>query len=164
MGSTAGVSGITGVPNRLGYSPQPFLTERHGPGRVPDPPVRNGRDRLLQCTTILARARLFRARIPASRKFCLNSKASVGRKPARRPHISRSKKPGCIAPRPARFNHPCDYYDARRNGFINPFVSGCVLEVATFCPRADSSFVCSERVSYALRAQAVQTSTSSDGV
>ncbi len=59
---------------------------------------------------------------------------------------------------------PAIDYDARRSGFINPFVSGCALEVATFCARADSSFVCSEKVPYALRAQALQTSTYSDGV
>jgi hypothetical protein len=102
----------------------------------------------------------------------LSEPESLGRVETRAPnsrccrqHISHSKKPGCNAPRlgsgPGIFALD---YDARRNGFINPFVSGCAVEVAAFCARADSSFVCSERVLYALRAQAFQTSTSSDGV
>jgi hypothetical protein len=46
-GGSEGVSGVTGVPNWMRYSGGPFFTERHGPGRVPDPPVRNDRDRPL---------------------------------------------------------------------------------------------------------------------
>ena len=42
-----GVSHVTPLPNWTGYATEPFFTERHGPGRVPDPPVRNDRDRPL---------------------------------------------------------------------------------------------------------------------
>jgi hypothetical protein len=55
-----------------------------------------------------------------------------------------SKKPGCNAPRLGPIFFALDY-TARPNGFSNPLVSGCAT---TFCARADSSFVCSESVSY----------------
>jgi hypothetical protein len=93
----------------------------------------------------------FESEILASRKFRLN------------PKISRSKKAWVQRTQARPIIFALDY-DARRNGVISPFVSGCALAVATFCARAESSFVCSERVLYALRAQALQISTSSDGV
>ena len=60
--------------SQIGWAivPPPFFTERqHGPGRVPDPPVCNGRDHSLQCNTILAgTSGLFRVRIwPSSEAF-----------------------------------------------------------------------------------------------
>src|ERR1700724_4362950 len=56
-----------------------------------------------------------------------------------------------------------DYY-AAENGLVSPLVRGCVVEVANFCIRSDSSFVCSEKVSYASRVRAFQISANSNGV